>query len=136
MIDVQGGPVPPARLRSFGIGLAVVAGIWGVWPRVTGAGGNIRATGIVVGIMVLATALARPGVLAPLFTAWMWLGRTMGRVVTPVVLAVLFYAIVTPMGLIRRTFGDDQMGRRRDPRADTYRHTRTPRPKTHMRRLY
>ena len=135
MTEVQGGPVPPARLRSFGIGVAVVAGIWGAWPRLTGTGA-IRAAGIAVGILALATALARPGALAPLFAAWMWLGRTMGRVVTPVVLAVLFYGIVTPMGLIRRTFGGDQMGRRLDPGADTYRHVRTPRPKTHMRRLY
>ncbi len=135
MTDLEPGPVPPARLRSFGIGIAVVAGIWSVWPRVTGAGG-IRATGIAVSIVVLASALARPGLLAPLFTAWMWLGRTMGRVVTPLVLAVLFYGIVTPMGIIRRTFGRDQMGRRREPGAGTYRHARTPRPHIHMRRLY
>ncbi len=135
MTDIAEGPVPPARLRSFGIGLAVVAAIWGAWPLVRGAGG-IRAAGIAVGILALTTALARPGALAPLFTAWMWLGRTMGRVVTPIVLTVLFYGIVTPMGIVRRTFGGDQMGRRWDPRADTYRQARTPRPKTHMRRLY
>jgi hypothetical protein len=52
-------------------------------------------------VSVLA-ALLVPGRLTPISKAWMKIGELIGRVTTPVLLAVIYYLIFTPIGLVRR----------------------------------
>jgi hypothetical protein len=73
-----------------------------------------------------AAAAVRPGVLAPLNRLWLKLGLLLHRVVTPVIMGLLFYLVITPMGLIMRLRGTDFLRLRRDPRARSYWIERTP----------
>ena len=76
---------------------------------------------------VFATAAAvRPRLLAPLNRLWLKLGLLLHRVVTPVIMGLLFYLVITPMGLIMRLRGTDFLRLRRDPRARSYWIERTP----------
>jgi hypothetical protein len=50
----------------------------------------------------------------------MKLGELMGRVVSPVVLGVIFFAVFTPVGLLMRVFGRDAMCRRFEPARPSY----------------
>lgn len=58
-------------------------------------------------ILILSLFTVRP--IAPLVPAWESLGKLLGRIVTPVILAVLFYAILTPVALVHRIFRRDAL---------------------------
>lgn len=66
-------------------------------------------------------ALLVPGALRPVYTTWMKIGHGIGWVNTRIILGVLFYVLVLPMGLIMRLFGNDPMARKRDKSASSYR---------------
>jgi Saxitoxin biosynthesis operon protein SxtJ len=73
-----------------------------------------------------AVAALRPSFLAPLNRLWLKLGLLLHRVVTPVIMGLLFYLVITPMGLIMRLRGTDFLRLKRDPRARSYWIERTP----------
>lgn len=73
-----------------------------------------------------AVTLARPEWLAPLNRAWMRLGELLHRVVSPLVLGVIFYGVFTPVGFVMRLAGRDIMRRRFEPETATYWLERTP----------
>ena len=66
-------------------------------------------------------ALLVPVVLRPVYTTWMKIGHGIGWVNTRIILGVLFYVLVLPIGLIMRLFGSDPMARKRDKSASSYR---------------
>jgi hypothetical protein len=62
-----------------------------------------------IGIAFLLVAAARPTWLAPLNRMWMALGRLLNRVVSPIVLALLFLGVVWPVGVLMRLTGSDPL---------------------------
>jgi hypothetical protein len=68
----------------------------------------------------------KPVWLNPLTRYWTKLGVLMGRIVAPVVTAVLFYAVVTPTALLFRLLGKDPLRIRLEPGALSYWIERTP----------
>ena len=104
--------------RSFGLVFtgffAVVAGIsawrhgW-MWPY---AGGLAAA--------FLIVSFAAADLLAPLNRAWMKFGLLLGKIVAPIVLGLLFFLSVVPIGLILRARGKDLLRLKRDPSAQSY----------------
>ena len=81
----------------------------------------------------LLVALLLPAFLRPLNKAWTLLGLLLGRIVNPVVTAILFYFVFTPAGLVSRLLGKDPLLLKFAPRADTYwiaRQPPGPRPET------
>ena len=48
-----------------------------------------------------------PGILLPLNKAWYRLGLLMGKVVSPIVLGILFFIVITPVAIVTRLFGRD-----------------------------
>ena len=65
-------------------------------------------------------AMARPPLLAPLNRLWTKFGLLLAAVVSPVVLGLVFYLCITPIGFLMRLFGKDPMRLRLEPEADTY----------------
>ena len=108
--------------RGFGLLFAALFALAGavVWVGRDEQNGRFVATLFAASGLLLLVALLAPGVLAPLNRAWFRLGLLMSRVVNPLVLTVLFYAVVTPTGLLLRLLGKDPLRLRRDPRAATY----------------
>ncbi len=62
----------------------------------------------------------RPRLLAPLNRAWTKLGLVLAAVISPLVLAIVFYACVAPIGWVMRLAGKDLLRLRYEPDADTY----------------
>ena len=60
------------------------------------------------GCFALITALA-PNLLQPLNHIWFFLGKLLGKIVHPVVLALLFFILITPISLVSRLFGRDEL---------------------------
>jgi hypothetical protein len=78
------------------------------------------------GALFLTAALLRPSVLHPLNRLWLHLGLLLQKVVSPIVLAVLFYGVFTPMAFAYRIFGKDLLRLRLDRNAQSYWISRTP----------
>lgn len=110
--------------RSFGLVFtgffAIVAAIsawrhgW-MWPW---------AAGLAVAFLIVSFAAA--GVLAPLNRAWTKFGLLLGKIVAPVVLGLLFFLSVVPIGLIMRARGKDLLRLKFDRAARSYWIERTP----------
>lgn len=74
----------------------------------------------------LVIALVIPRILHPLNVAWMKLGFLMGMIVSPIVLGILFFLAVTPMGIFLRLTGKDLLRLKLDKSAASYWIARTP----------
>lgn len=115
-------PKPPSE-RSFGFVFTVFFLVLGLWPLLSGAPPRIAlliAAGVIAAIAVLA-----PKVLAPLNLVWFKFGLALGKVVSPIVLGLLFFVIVTPIGLVARASGKNLL-RRRKPEGQSYWQAREP----------
>lgn len=66
-------------------------------------------------------ALTLPNLLRPVYWAWMKLGLIISRITTPLILGIVFFVVIMPIGLIRRVFGKDSMSRGFDTNASSYR---------------
>ena len=68
----------------------------------------------------LIVTLLRPALLHPMNHAWMKLALLLNRIVTPIITGILFFLVVTPMGVIMRWPGKDPLRMRSDPAAKSY----------------
>jgi len=66
-------------------------------------------------------ALIQPEWLRPIYRGWMHFGLFAGRIMTPLVLGIVFFVMISPMALIRRLMGEDPMQRSLDPEQESYR---------------
>ena len=110
-------PILPSN-RSFGwtfTFIFVAAGLYGLWQ----GGAALSWLLAAAAVMALVTYM-RDAWLAPLNRAWMKLGELMGRVVSPIVLGIIFFGVFTPVGLAMRLFGRDAMARQFDRRLNSY----------------
>lgn len=80
----------------------------------------------VVGLIFLIVAIILPQILAPLNWVWTKFGLLLHRIVSPIVLAVVFFLVLTPIGLIMRFFGADPLRLKFDPSAKSYWIERSP----------
>lgn len=64
-------------------------------------------------VLLAVAGLTVPRHLGPVERAWTWLGMALGRVVSPVFIGVVYWLIITPVGLVRRTFGRSPLHLRR-----------------------
>lgn len=119
MIDLNLNP-SKRELKIFSLAacvfLAIVAGL--VWRK----SGSTTAAAVLVGlgVVIAALGLTVPRTLRPVFIALMVINYPIGWVVTHIVMAVIFYLVVTPLAVIMKLAGRDPMERRFDPSAKTY----------------
>ena len=81
---------------------------------------------IALGALFAVVTVTRAQLLAPLKRAWMKLADILNRVVSPVVMGVIFFAVFTPVALVMRAMGRDALCRRYEPQAPTYWKLREP----------
>lgn len=117
----------PAKrdLRKFAwsliIGFPALAIIFALihWARHGAAGMGLLWLALIgAGVGALCWLLPRPA--TPLYLAWYFVACCIGYVVSNTLLALFYYGIITPIGLVMRIFGRDAMHRRPDPEAQTY----------------
>ncbi len=81
---------------------------------------------VAASLVFLLFALVLPKALAPLNWVWTGFGQLLHKIVSPVILGVLFLAVFTPVGVVMRVFGGDPLRLRFDPQAQSYWIERTP----------
>jgi hypothetical protein len=94
-----------------------------IWPWVLGA---------VLGVW----GLAAPASLRPVYRGWMRFGLLASRITTPIILGIVFYVVIMPMGLVMRLFGHDPMRRKLDTDEASYRVPSKPAPRESVERPY
>jgi len=117
--------------RSFGLTFAIVFTILALWPLVRGR--SMRGWALILAAAFFLAALALPRVLAPLSRLWLRFGSVLHACINPIVLGLVFFTTVTPIGLVRRLLGHDALRLRFDRDAVTYwteRHPPGPAPDT------
>ena len=90
----------------------------------------------VVAGLLWVPALFVPNSLQPVYTTWMRIGHAIGWVNTRIILGLVFYIFVLPMGLIMRMFGKDPMARKHDKSAASYRVKTVSEPKERLEKPY
>jgi hypothetical protein len=110
--------VAPPSDRSVGfvfVAVLAFATAWLAWTGRPGAGFCASTAAVLA-----AVSIARPALLAPLNRAWMRFGALLHRIVSPIVLGIVFFALVTPYALVMRLAGRDALRLRRDAGARSY----------------
>jgi len=104
--------------RSFGIVFSVVFTIIGFWPLMFGRPLRWWSIGVAVGFLLI--ALVIPRMLAPLNRIWMKFGLLLAAIISPIFLALLFYLVFMPIGLVVRMFGKDPLKLKMDRGTRSY----------------
>ena len=91
--------------RSFGIVFFIVFLIIALWPLTNNE--NIRIWSLVISIIFLILGIFNSNLLTSMNKLWMKFGLLLGKIVSPVVMAVIYFGVVTPTGLIMRILGKD-----------------------------
>ena len=123
------------QLRSFGFTVGGIFALIALWPIVVRAE-DPRWWAMVVAGCLLVPAVVFPKSLVWVYKGWMAIGHVLGWINTRIILGMIFYVIVTPIGMIRRWLGKDPMGRQLRPDLDSYRIIRKPRPASHLTKQY
>ena len=108
----------------------IVFVVVGLWPltRDFGALDSLNWWSFFVAAAIGAVTLARPALLAQANRLWLKFGLLLNRIVSPVVMALMFFVVLTPIAFAMRLAGKDPMRRRHDPAAASYWIDREPGP--------
>lgn len=104
--------------RSFGWTFTVVfalVGGYGLWK-----GGAALPWVLALAALTALVTLTRASWLTPANRAWMAFGELLGRVVSPLVLGLIYFGVFTPVALVMRAFGRDALARSFDPALRSY----------------
>lgn len=103
---------PPIALpsnRKFGalfVAIFAIAAAYFYFFRSEGTTALVLA---VLAALFAVTTMAAPSLLAPLNRLWFELGRLLGRIVSPLVLGSIYFLLITPVSLLTRLFGRDEL---------------------------
>ncbi len=73
----------------------------------------------IAGLLIIA-GIVFPNILKPLQIAWMGFATILGYIMSRVIIIILFYFVVTPIGLVAKLFGKDFLDRKLDRSSDSY----------------
>ena len=91
--------------RSFGIVFSIVFLIIAIYPLINSE--ELRVWSLIIAIIFLVLGLINSKILTPLNKLWFKFGILLGRIVSPVIMGIIFFLVVTPIGLFMRMIGKD-----------------------------
>lgn len=125
----------PKELRHFGLLVGGVFCLIGLWPAVVRREG-VRLWALILGALLVGLAIVIPERLGPIHRIWMFAGHILGWINTRIILAAIYYGMLTPIGLTMRLLGRDALRLKILREAETYRVPKRLRPRTHMLRQF
>jgi len=91
--------------RSFGIVFFIVFLLISIYPAINDK--DIRVWSLIVSSIFLILGLINSNILTPLNKIWFKFGILLGSFVSPIVMGIVFFLVVTPIALLMRLFGKD-----------------------------
>lgn len=128
-------PPTTKHLRQFGLIVGGVFTVIGLWPVVFRSE-SPRLWALVLGGLLIALGALVPRSLKQVHYGWMKIGHVLGAINTKIILGIIYYLLITPMGIVMRLMGKDPMHRAVRENVDTYRIVRAARPHHHMRNQF
>lgn len=116
--------IKPGSDKGFGFVFTFVFALVGGWPLL--GGGPLHLWAIGVAALFLFVAFVRPKALHPLNIVWFRFGLLLGRVVAPVVMAILYFVAVTPTAFVMRALGHDLLDLKAGKDTESYWIVRDP----------
>tara|TARA_X000000950_G_scaffold263225_1_gene335261 strand:+ start:58 stop:438 length:381 start_codon:yes stop_codon:yes gene_type:complete len=104
--------------RSFGLLFFIVFLIFGLWPLKNSLDPNLYF--IFISIFFLSLGLINSKILSPLNKIWVKFGELLGIVIAPIVMALVYFIVLTPVSLIVRIFGKDLLGLKFSKKKESY----------------
>ena len=91
--------------KSFGIVFFLVFLLIAFFPLIDG--GAVRVWSLAISIIFLILGLINSKLLTPLNLAWIKFGELLGKVIAPIVMGIIYFFVITPIGLFMRILGKD-----------------------------
>ena len=104
--------------RSFGLVFFVVFLIIALWPLKYDE--DIRLWSLVLSIIFFILGILNSKLLTPLNKQWFKFGIFLGAIVSPIIMGIVFFSVVTPIGLFMRLLGNDLLKMRKVQNTSTY----------------
>ena len=104
--------------RNFGVVFFVVFLIIGLWPLLKI--GEIRYWSVFISVIFLLLGLINSYLLSPLNKIWFNFGKLLGKIISPLIMGVIFFLVVTPIGLIMRALGKDILSLKYNEKSKSY----------------
>ena len=103
--------------RNFGIVFSIVFLIIAIYPLISS--GDIRIWSLIVSIFFLFLGIFNSNLLSPLNKLWMKFGIFLGNVISPIIMGIIYFLVVTPIGIMLRLFRKDVLRLKNDD-SNTY----------------
>ena len=100
--------IKPKDNITFGILFFILFLIIGLYPLKNGL--NIRLWSLGLSFVFLIITFIQPNLFTPLNKLWIQFGILLGKVISPIVMGLVFFFVVTPIGILIRLFKKDVMG--------------------------
>ena len=91
--------------RSFGIVFFVVFVLIAIYPLINNE--DLRFWSLTISLVFLVLGLINSKILTPFNKIWFKFGILLGRIISPLIMGVIFFLVVTPIGFIMRMIGKD-----------------------------
>ena len=91
--------------RSFGIVFFIVFLLIALYPLLKG--NDLRIWSLIISFIFLALGLINSKILTPLNRLWFKFGLLLGRFISPIIMGIIFFVVVTPIGIIMRLLNKD-----------------------------
>ena len=104
--------------RSFGLVFFVVFLIVALWPLKSGE--DIRIWSLTLSIIFFSLGMLNSKLLTPLNKLWFKFGILLGSIVSPIVMGIVYFVVVTPIGVLMRLLGKDLLKTTKTKSISTY----------------
>ena len=118
MKHVDSDEIKISSNRSFGLLFFVIFLIVSLWPLTHE--GSIRIWSVIISVIFLILGLLNSKFLTPLNLLWFKFGMILGAIVSPIVMGIIFFLVVTPIGLVLSIMGKDVLNKKYNKKKETY----------------
>ena len=91
--------------RNFGLVFCIIFFVISLWPILNQ--NELRYWAFFISLIFLILAILNSRILTPLNKIWFYFGIALGKIVSPIVMGIIFFFVITPIGIIMRIIGRD-----------------------------
>tara|TARA_Y100000591_G_scaffold304376_1_gene300981 strand:- start:336 stop:722 length:387 start_codon:yes stop_codon:yes gene_type:complete len=104
--------------RSFGIVFFIVFVLIAIYPLINQE--EVRIWSLIISFLFLFLGLLNSKILTPLNKLWFKFGILLGKIISPIIMGVIFFLVVTPIGLFMRLLGKDVLSLKLNKKKNSY----------------
>ena len=115
---IENSKIKMGSNRSFGVVFFVVFLLIAIFPLMNA--NSIKVIPLAISLIFLLLGLINSKLLTPLNKIWFKFGMALGAIVAPIVMALIFFLVVTPIGIFMRLIGKDLLNKKYDKNISSY----------------